>query len=255
MFYPQPQLPRNNSCFNLHQQTYQQFPSPQQVFQQNVTTLEHKVSNFIQTYLKTCYNSNINAEEDLTRTTLQISVVGSPHDGQCNGSINIQPKLFIIPPHAQGQMTNLRLLQSFQLFIIKENKDNIFHYLKFLKGKADRKQCKSIKDTLTHINDFFGTFTNQIKQYVLSHNMYGYSNQQAFEYVLLNQFMNSQDFTNIQILIITRIMMKIFLIKFIRSTQGANMQDSGKNLETILQFYKTIKTELGEIEDAIKKSG
>jgi len=48
--------------------------------------------------------------------------------------------------------------------------------------------------------------------------------------------------------------MKIFLIKFIRSTQGANMQDSGKNLETILQFYETIKTELSAIEEQTKKS-
>ena len=67
-------------------------------------------------------------------------------------------------------MPNSKLLSTFQLFIIKENKDNIFHYLKFLKGKADKKQCKSIKDTLSYINDFFGTFTNQILKYVLDQN-------------------------------------------------------------------------------------
>jgi len=165
--------------------------------------------------------------------------------------MQIKPKLFIIPPHAQARMPCLRLLQSFQLFIIKENKDNIFHYLKFLKGKADRKQCKSIKDTLTHINDFFGTFTNQIKKHVLPQS--SFNPNPAFEYLMLQQFINSQDFTNIQILIITRILMKIFLIKFIRASRGSHPgNEAGRALETLIQYYSTIRSELSTIEEIVK---
>jgi len=39
----------------------------------------------------------------------------------------------------QGQIPNFSssdLFQHFQLFVIKETNTNIFHYIKFLKGKA-----------------------------------------------------------------------------------------------------------------------
>jgi len=74
MYYAHSPLNRNHSSYNLRQESAFQFPSSRELFQSSVNRLEEKVSNFIQHYLKACYNSNINAEEDLTRTTLQVSV-------------------------------------------------------------------------------------------------------------------------------------------------------------------------------------
>ena len=71
-----------------------------------------------------------------------------------NGKISVSPNIFVIPGHVKNQSFSV-LLQHFQLFVIKETKTNIFHYLKFLKGKANRKQNKSIKDTLYYVNDLF----------------------------------------------------------------------------------------------------
>jgi len=117
-----------------------------------------------------------------------------------------------------------------------------------LKGKADRKQCKSIKDTLYHVNDFFITFTNQVKNYVLGHQN---SNPQ-FDYFVLQQFLSSQNFYNIQVLIITRILMKIFLMKFIKDLQQSKRSVDKKvqetSLITLIEFYKIIKDDLQEIE-------
>jgi len=70
---------------------------------------------------------------------------------------------------------------------------------------------------------------------------------------MLQQFINSQDYTNIQILIITRILMKIFLIKFIRASRGSHPgNEAGKALETLIQYYGTIREELSTIEEIVK---
>jgi len=66
--------------------------------------LENKVSDFLLEYLKTFYSSNIHAEEDLTRTLLQVQTLNH------NGKLDIKPKLYIIPQHQQGSVYNLRLL-------------------------------------------------------------------------------------------------------------------------------------------------
>ena len=43
--------------------------------------------------------------------------------------------------------------------------------------------------------------------------------------------------------------MKLFLMKFIRGTQGGKVtQQNEEDLKTIISFYRTIKSELSEIE-------
>jgi len=79
-------------------------------------------------------------------------------------------------------------------------------------------------------------------------------NNLQYEYFMIQTFINSQDFTNIQILIITRILMKIFLIKFIRAAkQGKISQDSEKALKTLIDYHNVIKDDLGVIEEMLKK--
>merc|ERR1711976_976696 len=90
------------SSINRHKSAYkpkslQQFlssqpvQSPEEIFQSKVNLLENKVSDFLLEYLKTFYSSNIHAEEDLTRTLLQVQ---THHH---NGKLDIKPKLYIIP--------------------------------------------------------------------------------------------------------------------------------------------------------------
>ncbi len=67
----------------------------------------------------------------------------------------------------QGQIPNFSssdLFQHFQLFVIKETNTNIFHYIKFLKGKANTKQKKGIKEALYYIKDFYFTMEQAIEQ-------------------------------------------------------------------------------------------
>ena len=70
-----------------------------------------------------------------------------------NWLINISMKLF-----AKSQPNCLtsksELFQHFQLFIIKETNTNIFHYMKFLKAKANQKQKKGILEALYYIKDY-----------------------------------------------------------------------------------------------------
>ena len=63
------------------------------------------MSGFIQTYLKTFYNSNINAEEDLTRTHLKLDDFRQPRFPQGPnqfggfspaGRYKLKPKLYIV---------------------------------------------------------------------------------------------------------------------------------------------------------------
>ena len=139
--------PYPNHSFPYQNHPQYPFDPSIDVVSMNLSYLQRKAIAYLEQYLQKNHNITPDSLYQLCPTRLISMAIFHGKKVKIKTSIRILN-------NNQPRPMGVKLFQLLQVFLLRENKENSFHYVKLLKNKATKKQRYSIKKTINNMEEF-----------------------------------------------------------------------------------------------------